>query len=376
MRLLIYGDIGGSGGYVRYCKGLLGSKSIPKDTEVYLVISSSFYNKIKPLDSEIKVITHPWMGNKKRILRYLWYLWVYPRIVRKLKSDVEFYPSGQLRVYLRKALTISTCHNLLLFDPKELGKIENKKEKDFYESYRKNQTRSFKKSNSVIFLSNHSEKVVSGVVKDIKKSTVISHGLDSVFLQHNKRSYEIRDKVKLLYVSPIYIYKHQIEVIKAVKILKETMGIDVELNLIGAGNPETHKHVEDLIKSENLSGSINLIGHMDYDLLMKEYLSADIFVFASSCETFGITILEAMGSRLPIACSNRTGLSEILKDAGVYFDPEDPVDIAKAIQKLVNDIKLRESLGERSYNYSLDYTWERSASGTYDYIKGLVLNEK
>ncbi|PKP41360.1 MAG: hypothetical protein CVT93_08510 [Bacteroidetes bacterium HGW-Bacteroidetes-10] len=372
MRLLIYGDIGGSGGYIRYCKGLLSSKAIPKDIEIYLVISLPFYEKLKPIDQEIHVITHPWMISKSRLKRYLWYLWLYPRLVKKIKPDVEFYPSGQLRVYLRKACTISTCHNLLLFDPRELALIVNKEEKAFFENYRKNQTRSLIKSNSVIFLSDYSQKTVSEVVKNIKDSIVISHGLDPVFLQHYKRSYEIGNKVKLLYVSPIYIYKHQIEVIKAVKILKETIGVDVQLNLIGEGNPETHALVKALIKSENLSDSVYLFGHMEYEKLMKEYNSADIFIFASSCETFGITILEAMGSRLPIVCSNRTGLSEILKDSGIYFDPEIPDSIADALKKIILDRNLRETLGERAYQYAVHYSWERCALETYSHLKNLV----
>lgn len=55
MRLIVYGDIGGSGGYVRYCKGLLGSKSIPKDIEVWFISSMPFYERLAPLDPEIKV---------------------------------------------------------------------------------------------------------------------------------------------------------------------------------------------------------------------------------------------------------------------------------------------------------------------------------
>src|SRR6187551_3044959 len=115
MRLLIYGDIGGSGGYIRYCKGLLGSNAIPKDVEVWFICSLEFYEKLAPLDSGVHVITHPWINSKKRLLRYLWHLQVYPALVKKISPDVEFYPSGNIRVYLRKAFTISTCHNLLLF---------------------------------------------------------------------------------------------------------------------------------------------------------------------------------------------------------------------------------------------------------------------
>ncbi len=231
MRLIIYGDIGGSGGYVRYCKGLLGSKMIPNDVEIFFISSLPFYEKLAPLDPGINMITHPWMVSKYRLHRYLWYLWVYPRLVRKIKPDAEFYPSGQLRVYLRKALTIATCHNLLLFDAKELENIKNKTEQRYFQTYRKNQVQSFQKSNAIIFLSNHSQNVVSKEVS--KQSTVIAHGLDPVFLLPGKRSYEFGTQVKLLYISPYYHYKHQIEVVKAVQLLRHATGLDILLNLIG-----------------------------------------------------------------------------------------------------------------------------------------------
>ena len=371
MRLIIYGDIGGSGGYIRYCKGLLGSNAVPDDIEVWFVCSKPFYEKLAPLDSKIHVITHPWMISENRFFRYLWYLWVYPRIVKKIKPDVEFYPSGQLRVYLRKAQTVGTCHNLLLFDDKELKKIGDEIEQGFYQRYRKDQIRSFKRNDAVILLSKHSRDLVCNAVPSIKNNTVIAHGLDSIFLLPHKRSYEFSEKIKLLYVSPVFSYKHQIEVVQAVKMLRKTSGLDIHLNLIGGGDENASMKLEKFVQSENAREFVNLAGSVDYDALLNEYKSADIFIFASSCETFGITLLEAMGARLPVACSNRTGLSEILKDAGVYFDPEDSQSIADSVQKLIMDVKLRETLGEKAYLYASEYTWERCASETFNYIKNL-----
>jgi glycosyltransferase involved in cell wall biosynthesis len=371
MRIIVYGDLGGSGGYIRYCKGLFGSKSTPKDIELWFICSKPFYQQLQPLDPEIHIITHPWMKSNYRIHRYLWYLWIYPRIVKKIKPNAEFYPLGQLRVYLRKALTITTCHNLLLFDERELELIEDKKEQLSFQSYRKNQIRSFQKSNGVVYLSNHSQKVVNKHIGGIKKSMVISHGLDPIFLLPESRLYNFKNSIKLLYVSPFYNYKHQIEVIKAVKLLRVSTRLDIRLNLIGGGKSTYAFKLEDFIKKSDFHDFIIISANMNYEDLVKEYRSADMFIFASSCETFGITILEAMGSRLPIACSNRTGLPDILKDAGVYFDPEDPKSIAEALQKLIQDKELRKTLGERAYRYSLDYTWERCASETFNYIKKL-----
>jgi len=371
MRLIIYGDIGGSGGYVRYCKGLLGSNAIPNNIKVWFISSLPFYEKLAPLDSQINIITHPWMISKSRLHRYLWYLCVYPRLVKKIKPDVEFYPSGQLRIYLRKAFAIATCHNLLLFDKKELAHIENETEQVYFQRYRKNQVRSFENSNAVIFLSKHSQRVVSSEVPAIKQSAVIAHGLDPVFLKAEKRSYQLGNKIKLLYVSPFYHYKHQLEVVKSAQLLREETGLDIYVSLIGGGNSSAASELNNYVINENIQSFVSVKGNMDYENLSGQYSSADIFIFASSCETFGITILEAMGAKLPIACSNRTGLSEILKDAGLYFNPEDPKSIADTVQKLILDINLRETLGERAYHYALDYTWKRCASETFSYINTL-----
>jgi len=369
MKLLIYGDIGGSGGYIRYCKGLLGSKSIPDYIEVWFICGYSFHQNLLPLDPEVHVITHRWMTSKNRYYRYLWYFWMYPRIVRKINPDIEFYPSGRLRVYLRKAVTISTCHNLLLFDDKELGLITDGKErKQFYYS-RKYQARTFQKSDGVIFLSDHSKELVSNKVSNIKRSTVIAHGLDTPFIFSTKRTYEFGKEIKILYVSPIYTYKHQIEVVKAVKILKELSGMNVSLQLLGDDTTSAAIELKHVIISEKVQEYVTLRGSVNYKDLIFEYKSADIFIFASSSETFGITLLEAMGARLPIACSNKSGLPTILKDAGLYFNPEDPEEMAEAVAKLIVNNKLREDLGERAYKYALEYTWEECARKTFRFIK-------
>jgi glycosyltransferase involved in cell wall biosynthesis len=95
---------------------------------------------------------------------------------------------------------------------------------------------------------------------------------------------------------------------------------------------------------------------------------ADIFVFASSVETFGITLLEGMTVGVPIACSNRSSLPETLKDAGVYFDPQSDVSIADAIQQLINHEEMRESLALKAQQLARHYSWQQCAAQTWNYV--------
>ena len=95
---------------------------------------------------------------------------------------------------------------------------------------------------------------------------------------------------------------------------------------------------------------------------------ADIFVFASSCETFGIALLEAMTIGVPIACSNRSSLPETLRDAGEYFDPQDPKSIARAIYKLVKNPTHRIEIAMRAKVLAANYSWSRSARETWTFV--------
>ena len=100
------------------------------------------------------------------------------------------------------------------------------------------------------------------------------------------------------------------------------------------------------------------------DLIAK----ADLFVFASSCETFGIALLEAMTIGVPIACSNRSSLPETLKDGGEYFDPQAPESIANAIDNLVRDPARRLRLANRAMTLAKNYSWRRCAQETWGFI--------
>ena len=369
MKVLVYGDIGGSGGYYRYCKGLFSSGAIPKDVIVYFVTSESFHEKLGVLDENVHVVKHDWIDNPSRIKRYLWYLWVYPRLVRKLNPDLEFYTTGRLRVYLRSAVTVATCHNLLLFDNQEINRISNKSERVYFIKTRKKQIKSFKKSDALIFLSNHSRDVILPQIDHNKRNAIIGHGLDNNFITKYDRKYDLGDQINILYVSPIFHYKNHLNVVKAFQILKNEANLNLHLKLVGGGNSSAYNELEEYIQTNELNNFITFKQFVDTNGLINEYISGDLFVFASSSETFGITLLEAMGAKLTIACSSRTGLPDILKDAGVYFDPFDVSSIVSALKKIIQNQNEREKLGQKAFDYSKEYTWEKCSKETFDFLR-------
>ncbi len=113
------------------------------------------------------------------------------------------------------------------------------------------------------------------------------------------------------------------------------------------------------------------LGFVPHDDLPSLLADADLFVFASSCENMPNTLVEAMAIGLPIACSDRGPMPEVLRDGGVYFDPENAESIATAIETLIRDPGLRMSVAKRAKGLSGQYSWARCAAETWSFLKAV-----
>ena len=113
---------------------------------------------------------------------------------------------------------------------------------------------------------------------------------------------------------------------------------------------------------------VRYVGNVPHNELHAWYESADLCVFASSCENMPNILLEGMASGLPMACSNRGPMPEVLGDAGIYFNPEDPTDIANAIRQWLDFPDLRAQKALAAYNLARQYSWARCAAETFGFL--------
>jgi len=241
---------------------------------------------------------------------------------------------------------------------------------------RRVQIHAFKRAQGVVFLTHYAAKRMQLYTGELQNFICIAHGVDEVFKQMLTRASwpQRREErpITCLYVSPAWKYKHQAEVVRAIKILRDR-GYELNLILTGGGNAEGQAIVNRQIAITDPNRcfikQLAFVTHEEMPALMA---NADIFVFASSVETFGITLLEAMAMGMPIACSNRSSLPETLKDAGVYFDPQDEVSIADATERLINDAELRQALASKAQILARNYSWEQCATQTWQYIAAQV----
>jgi len=135
-----------------------------------------------------------------------------------------------------------------------------------------------------------------------------------------------------------------------------------------------HARLVGRIKEHGLASSVRILGYLPEADVRSLYGAASAFVFPSSCEGFGLPLLEAMAVGLPVAASNVAAIPEIAGEAALYFDPRDPEDIAEKLVRVLEDDELRRSSKTRGLERVSGFTWEKTAALTLDYYKSLVGN--
>ena len=146
-------------------------------------------------------------------------------------------------------------------------------------------------------------------------------------------------------------------------------GVPVRLDLVGSAYPPTLKRLKQTLSRIDPAASyVRYVGEVSHAELPKQYCNTDLFVFASSCETFGLIAAEAMSAGLPIGCSNQGALREVVGEAGLYFDPEDPQDIARTLQTLIESTELRTEKARVAFGRAQMYSWKRCATSTFRFL--------
>ena len=310
--------------------------------------------------------------------RVWWQVFCLSREVRKAGCDVLFVPGGSYAGSFHPAVTMS--QNLLPFEWSELIRTRFAIFTFKMMLLRIVQSWSFGRSEGVIFLTKYAKNTVLKVTGVLRaKTAVIAHGLSKRFEFVNKVPRAISDcsnqnPFELIYVSNIDAYKHQLSVLKAVKILRQK-GYSLSISFIGPGQAA---YIEKLYQAIAQIDSQNMwaryLGQVPYEQLQTYYAKADLGIFASSCETFGIILLEKMATGLPIACSNLSSMAEILQDGGLYFHPEKEIEIANAIEQYLLSPALQSNKRTISYTLAQEYSWEKCANKTFNFLRDIALN--
>ncbi len=136
---------------------------------------------------------------------------------------------------------------------------------------------------------------------------------------------------------------------------------DASLVLVGYVPEHTRRQVESIVVAEKLETRVVMTGYVANQDLAPLYSGAQAFVFPSLAEGFGLPPLEAMQCGVPVICSNRTSLPEVMGDAGLLIDPEDEDALCDAMQRVLDQPVLREELARRGLARAAQFSWQQCA---------------
>jgi glycosyltransferase involved in cell wall biosynthesis len=310
--------------------------------------------------------------NRSLPFRVFWQRFRLARLARAAGCEILFAPGGSIGGGFHPVITMS--RNLLPFEWRELRRYGFSWLALRGLILRVTQSRALVQADGVIFLTRYARDVVTSAVSVANEKTIIiPHGIGDRFTRRPRdqggiERYSAARPFRVIYVSIVDMYKHQWHVVEAVGKLRAT-GIPMTLELVGRAYPPALARLKKVLAQIDPAGQfVQYVGPVPYDELHTRYAAADLCLFASSCENMPNILLEAMASGLPIACSNRGPMPELLGDAGVYFDPERPDDIARAVRELIASPGLRTTLAEASFKRVQAYSWQRCAEETLHFL--------
>lgn len=353
-----------SGGSINHIKGILKhfDPNYFEIKEVHIWSYDKLLNEIPDYNWLNKHYTQSL--NNSIISQLFWQFHTLSKILKNLKCDI---------LYTVDASTLCSFKNQIVFS-QDLLSYEPGIEKSYGISFsrvrliliRILQNRAFKNALGVVFLTKYTSNLIQKSCGDLSNYKIIPHGFNKNF--HDvKRNKKLSNPIVCTYISNTDMYKNQWHVVKSIEILRKKY--DIILNLVGGGEGESLKLLNKQIQnSDPKKVFVSQYDFLSHNEIIKILNKTDIFVFASGCESFGITLLEGMAAGMTIACSNQSSLPELLEDGGLTFDPTNPKSISNTLEILINDDDLRFQLSLNAKQISNNYSWKRCSNETFSFI--------
>jgi glycosyltransferase involved in cell wall biosynthesis len=292
---------------------------------------------------------------------------------KKEAVDIYFSPSSYITPALlpKTVKSVITVHDLVAF---LFPTAHNKKavflEKLFFK-------KALKRSAHITAVSTNTKRdIINKFHHDESKISTIFCGAGSAFrpikketLRSFARQTKLPDKFFLAVgtIEPRKNYKRLIKAFAAVS----KVAPNYHLIIVGK-NGWQFEEVHEEIRKNYLGKKVHTLGYLSEQSLVKLYNLATALVFPSLYEGFGIPPLEAMSCGCPVIASNTSSIPEVVGDAGLLVNPENPEQLARAMHKLIKDDDLQMNLRNQGLIQARKFSWELSAKKLLEIFNSVI----
>ncbi|MFH1259985.1 MAG: glycosyltransferase family 1 protein [Elusimicrobiota bacterium] len=358
-----------TGGIKQYTSNLIKSLALIDENNEYFLI----YN-----DPKTKTLLEANINNKQNFkflfLKYgifsLFNQLKLPGKLKKLKISVFHSPGFMFPLFLNNELKlVVTIHDLIPYLHPEM--CFKSKVVIFRSIYKKIMYLSAKKAGAIITDSNYSQNDILSVFPfSLNKIKVIPIGFNDVYKVINndslkeaiKEKYGIRKKF-LFYLGRQDPSKNLSRLIMAFAKVKNKDNYQL---VIAGKKDNRYPQPYTLVERLGLQDSVSFTGPVPFEDLPLLYNAAELFVFPSLYEGFGLPPLEAMACGCPVVSSNTASLPEVVGEAGALVNPYSVEELSTAMEKVLEDVNLRQTLIAKGLERVKLFSWEKAARQTLE----------
>lgn len=308
----------------------------------------------------------------RHALSFRWWFDVkIPLALKKYNADVFVSPDGFCSL-ITKVPQVLVIHDLaFIHHPKFIPTIH----RIFYKRY----TPLFLKKASVVATVSEFSKndIIDQYHVDEQKIINVSSAAKNIF---QPVEWDEKEAIKneyadgceyFVFVGGIHPRKNLLNLLKAFSLFKKRQRSNMKL-LVAGRLAWDYDKITEKIETYKFRQDVKLLGYMGEAALAKLVAAAYALVFPSYFEGFGVPILEAMQSHVPVITSNTSSMPEIGETAALYADPTDAADIADQMKRIFTNENMRSQLVEKGKVVAAKYTWQRTSELMWQAIQQAV----
>ncbi|HSN74689.1 MAG TPA: glycosyltransferase family 1 protein [Anaerolineae bacterium] len=203
-----------------------------------------------------------------------------------------------------------------------------------------------------------------------ERCTVIYEGVDQTVFHPQTPPLPAPDPPYILFVGGDYVNKNRPAALAAFALLTQATTLPHHLLLVGRDATSDDELVR---RTPGIDlGRLRRIEQVDQVELASLYRQADLFLFPSTCEGFGLPVLEAMASGAPVVTSTASSLPEVAGQAALLVDPHDTAGLAAAMIQILADRALHSRLRAAGLARAAEFTWQAAAEQTLAVYRQMV----
>lgn len=341
----------------------------------------NLYKELEKSQSECELDAYIWLSsykNRKRLFRYLsprHVSWHYkPYNFHKINNGLDIAHSTDAKfLNLPKTKKVVTVHDLAIFK-KEMLIVPDYTSSEFLAKVKRNLEKIAKRADRIITVSNQTKIDFLEMFPAFDEQKIdpihLAGSIDWASEAENDeeilQKFDIQRKAYFIFVGAISARKNLIKMIEAFKqsgLAKETKFLLVGFPSMGADK------ITNAIEKHDLQNQVILADYVDEKYIPALYRNSLGMAFATLYEGFGIPIIDAMVSRIPVMYGNLGAATEVGGGHGVAVDPFSVGEIAAGFHELT---RFEPERTEAAFEYAKDITWEKTGAKTLAVYKTLV----